>query len=233
MTDHRLLTPTPISTGPISRPSRTSWPCWTVPSPRDQPPSLAADPQGRPGRALVETESGGWGGTASSSCRWPAAPERVGEMNRWSAQAAAEAHPLANPFRHPPSPDSPGPGRLIWPWPWIWGSRGSSSTAFCSAFDLLDQRNPWTFWPKVHVAKAGLPVLLDTLHGPGLMKDQAPSPGLLRVRSSDHSPPRSGPDRRGGRLMFPELTIIAAHHGLSLRLGGGGVRLLEPGQRLL
>jgi len=131
-------------------------------------------------------------------------PERVEELNRWSARAA-EDHPQIIPFAtlHPASPDPAADLALALDL----GLKGVKLHTLLQRFSLLDR-------PALDLAetlaKAGLPVLLDTLHGPGLMKVKP----HLAAFGEEMEPFAAAPGQIARwAALFPELTIIAAHLG--------------------
>ena len=165
--------------------------------------------------------------------------DRVGELNRWAAQAARE-HPGLIPFAtlHPlaQDPESDLEEALDL------GLKGVKLHSLLQRFDLLG-RESLDLLEKVH--RAGLPLLLDTLYGPGLIRIKP----HLQAFEQEVGPFATSPPQVAELAgIFPDLTIIAAHMGclygweeIEPLYGLDNVffdlayvdRLLEPGQALV
>lgn len=130
--------------------------------------------------------------------------DRVSELNRWSAQAA-RTFPEIIPFGtlHPNSPfPATDLAEVV-----ILGLKGVKLHSLLQRFNLLDDA---TLDLIRAIEAAGLPVLLDTLHGPGLLEIKP----HLDSFGQEFSPFAASPGQVAelGRI-FPDLTIIAAHLG--------------------
>ena len=131
-------------------------------------------------------------------------PEKVGPMNHWACRAARD-HPGLIPFAtlHPlaESPLADLTEALVL------GLKGVKLHTIVQRFTLTDEKSLKLIEA---VDAAGLPLLIDTLHGPGLL---AAKPHLAHL-SEEFSPFATTPDQIAqvaGR--FPGLKIIAAHLG--------------------
>lgn len=130
--------------------------------------------------------------------------ERVGELNRWSARAARD-HPEIIPFAtlHPLTSD---PGAELAEALEL-GLKGVKLHSLLQRFDLLGPES-LSLIEAVH--QAGLPVLLDTLYGPGLVKVK---PHLVSFEN-ELGPFATSPDQVAElAATFPKMPIIAAHMG--------------------
>lgn len=129
---------------------------------------------------------------------------RVSELNRWSARAA-ERHPQIIPFAtlHPladnPAADLAEALDL--------GLAGVKMHSLLQRFDLT---SPPSLEIIRKVEAAGLPLLLDTLHAPGLAMAK---PHLAAFRD-EFAPFATDPEHLATlSRACPDLTIIAAHMG--------------------
>ena len=130
--------------------------------------------------------------------------ERVGELNHWSARAA-QTHSRIIPFAtlHPLAQDP----RADLTEALELGLKGVKLHSLLQRFGLLSSES-LSLIQEVH--RAGLPILLDTLHGPGLVRIK---PHLVSFES-ELSPFATSPDQVAElAATFPKMTIIAAHMG--------------------
>ncbi len=130
--------------------------------------------------------------------------ERVSELNRWSARAARE-HPQIIPFAtlHPLTPDPPAELAEALEL----GLKGVKLHSLLQRFDLLSSES-LSLIQAVH--EAGLPVLLDTVYKPGLVRVKP----HLAPFEQELGPFATSPDQVAAlAATFPRLPIIAAHMG--------------------
>jgi len=131
-------------------------------------------------------------------------PEKVGSMNRWACKAARD-HPGLIPFAtlHPQaeSPLTDLAEALAL------GLKGVKLHTIVQRFTLNEEKSLKLIEA---VDAAGLPLLIDTLHGPGLL---AAKPHLAHL-GEEFSPFATTPDQIVQvASRFPGLKIIAAHLG--------------------
>ena len=130
-------------------------------------------------------------------------PSRVGEMNRWSAQAASD-HPAIIPFGllHPFGPVKEDLDLLM-----DLGLKGVKLHPFIQAFPL---EHPATDQLLDALRETGLPVLLDTIHRQGLLRAKPHLKWVVELMKYQGSEPIPIAKAAAAR---PELRIIAAHGG--------------------
>lgn len=131
-------------------------------------------------------------------------PERVAELNTWTAEAA-RAHPAIIPFAclHPLAEDPAADLAAAL----ADGAKGIKFHSLLQRYDLLAEASLRTV-EAVH--RAGLPILLDTLYGPGLLQVKP----HLAVFESEFAPFGATPGQVAELArLFPDLPIVAAHLG--------------------
>ena len=130
--------------------------------------------------------------------------ERVGELNRWSARAARD-HPEIIPFAtlHPLSSDPLAELEEAL----ALGLKGVKLHSLLQRFDLLEDQSLELLQA---VDRAGLPVLLDTLYKPGLIRIKP----HLKMFENELGPFATSPGQvEAVAKAFPKMPVIAAHMG--------------------
>ncbi len=131
-------------------------------------------------------------------------PEKVGFLNRWAAQAAAD-HPAVIPFAslHPLAENVAGDLAEAL----MLGLKGVKIHTLLQHFHLL---SPQSLRMLEAIEAVELPVLLDTVHAPGLLKVKP----HLAAFSDEFGPfATDATDIAQVAARFPRLKIIAAHMG--------------------
>lgn len=131
-------------------------------------------------------------------------PSRVAELNQWTAEAA-QTYPEVIPFAtlHPQSEtlaDDLAQVRDL-------GLKGVKLHSILQRFELLSSESLALV---EEIARLELPIMLDTLHGPGLLAVK-PHLGLFAAEFRDCATDPTQIATLADR--FPQLTFIAAHLG--------------------